>query len=196
MSDNVISMKSVGSILAGLGLILLVGQYSGIRPWSGGMPWPLFIIVPGAILLALASLDETFSRALTPVGMMVTLTGCVLAYQNWADHYQSWAYAWIIVGPFSLGSGVVVHGRRYGDSQLVRRGMQLAAFSTLFFLAAAAIFELVFNISGYGLSANLPWGVMTPIVLIAIGSALFLSKTHAVKSQCRTTQPITPKPHL
>jgi hypothetical protein len=100
-----------------LGLVLLLGQYSGIRPWSGGTPWPLFIILPGVILLALASLDETLSRALMPVGMMVTLTGCVLAYQNWA-------YAWIIVGPFSLGAGVVVHGRRYGDGQLVRKGMQ------------------------------------------------------------------------
>ena len=179
MSSKSNSMKPVGAGLVCLGLVLAAGQYFDFQLLSGRNSWPYFIIVPGALLLALAFLDETFSKALMPIGMVVTLTGCVLAYQNWANHFESWAYAWIIVGPFALGVGLAAHGRLYKDAHTMKRGMQMAAVNSLFFLCAAVIFELVFNISGYGLSFDLPWGILTPIALIAVGGALFLNNPKA-----------------
>ena len=108
---------------------------------------------------------------------MVTLTGCVLAYQAWANHFQSWAYAWIIVGPFALGTGLAWHGRMHGDEQALRDGRQMALFSILSFFGAAAVFELVFNISGFGLSVDLPSGFFLPVVLIAGGGVLLLRQS-------------------
>lgn len=171
------SVKPIGIVLIATGLILLLGQITGFDLLSGRSFWPQFIIVPGVILLAVASFDKTLSSALAPFGMMVTLTGYVLAYQAWANHFQSWAYAWIIVGPFALGAGLAWHGRMHADDDALRRGRRIAALSIPFFLGAAAIFELVFNISGYGLSVDLPWGILMSVVLIAVGGALFLGKS-------------------
>jgi hypothetical protein len=176
MPSKSTSIKPLGIALIAFGLILFLFQMTGFDLFSGRSFWPLFIIIPGAILLAVASFEETLSIALAPVGMMITLTGCVLAYQNWADHYQSWAYAWIITGPFALGAGLAWHGRMHGDEGTLRRGHRIAALSLPFFLGAAVIFELVFNISGYGLSVDLPWGILISVALIAIGGGLFLKQ--------------------
>jgi peptidoglycan/LPS O-acetylase OafA/YrhL len=180
MLNNSSSVKSIGIVLISAGFILLVVRGFGIDLMPGRSFWPTYIITPGALLLALASFDNATSKALAPVGMMITLTGCVLAYQNWADHYQSWAYAWIIVGPFALGSGLVLHGHMHADEQSLRDGTRTAALSFAAFAIAAAVFELVFNISGLGFSAGLPWGVLLSIVLIAVGGAILLRKSKQV----------------
>ena len=177
MSNNSILVKPIGIVLVASGLFLLLGQVTGLDLLSGRVVWPLFIIIPGAILLAFAGVEKGFSATLAPIGMIVTLTGCVLAYQNWADHYQSWAYAWIIAGPFAFGAGLALHGLVHDDDDALRNGRKTAALSAAFFLAAAAVFELVFNISGYGLNVDLPWGILLPVALIVVGGALFLRKS-------------------
>ena len=182
MSSNTKSFQPIGVVLVvlvvlvGLGAILLIGQLIGFDLMFADVSWPMYIIVPGIILLATAGFQESFSKALGPFGMIVTLTGCVLAYQNWADHFQSWAYAWIIVGPLALGAGLAFHGSMHGDDAAMRQGRRMAAISIPLFLGAAAIFELIFNISGYGLSFDLPWGILLPALLIILGGVLLLRK--------------------
>lgn len=171
------SVKPTGIVLITSGLVLLFGQSVGFDPLSGHSFWPLYVIIPGAILLALASFDKSFSTALAPIGMIVTLTGCVLAYQDWASHFQSWAYAWIIVGPFAFGAGLALHGRMHADDDALHDGRRMAALSIPFFVGAAAIFELVFNISGFGLSVDLPWGILLPSSLVALGGVVLLRQS-------------------
>lgn len=172
------TIKPIGALLVGAGALLLLAQTVGFNVFTGGIYWPLFILAPGLAVLALASLSKTLSRGLSPLGMAVTLTGSLLAYQAWADHFQSWAYGWILVGPFALGAGLAFHGFVHGDARALRNGRGVAGVSLVVFAGAAVMFELVFNISGYGASFDLPWGIVLPVALIAIGGAFLLRAPH------------------
>jgi hypothetical protein len=153
-------------------LFLLAARGLGFGVMFVNLTWPLYIIVPGVGLLAFAGTDRDISKGLAPIGMMVTLTGCLLAYQEWANHYQSWAYMWILVGPFALGAGWIAHGMMHDDNRTIADGRKLAAASIATLIVFAAVFELVFNISGYGLSVNLPSGMLLPLLFIAISGAV------------------------
>ena len=166
--------KLAGFALFTVGLLLLVSRGLGFDPMAGQSVWPLYIIVPGLGLLAYAGTGQNLSKGLAPFGMMVTLTGCLLAYQGWADHFQSWAYMWILVGPFALGAGWMLHGIMHDDNRTLADGRKLVAASLVTLAVFAAVFELVFNISGYGLSVDLPSGLMLPLVLIIVGGAILL----------------------
>lgn len=174
MSHNLKIARPAGIILILLGLVLLLSRSIGFDILVGRSFWPLYIIVPGLVLLASTSFDKALGKVLAPVGMVIATTGVLLAYQAWADHYQSWAYAWILTGPFSVGAGFIVHGIVHADHRSIVDGRKIATQSIAFFLAAAAIFELVFNISGYGLSFDLPWGIVLPIALILVGAVVVL----------------------
>lgn len=175
--------KPTGIILIGAGAILFLTQIAGFDILPTSIPWPFYIVAPGVLLLALSSYDKTIGEPLAPLGMIITVTGCLLAYQTWADHYQSWAYAWILTGPFSVGAGFVLHGVFHGDKHLIEVGRKLALLSAAFFLAAAVIFELVFNISGFGLSIDLSWGFLLPTMLVGVGVfVLFRQPNQAVSA--------------
>lgn len=174
--------KPIGIILISAGLFLLLSRFVGFDLLFGHISWPIYIIVPGVVILAIASFDKTVGKALAPLGMMITLTGCLLAYQSWADHYQSWAYAWILTGPFSVGAGLVVHGILHDDKSSIENGRKMAALSLAAFIVSAAVFELVFNISGLGLSVDLPWGILLPAALVAVGGLILLRQPNQVVS--------------
>lgn len=166
---------TIGVILIAAGVLVALGQVFDFS--VGQIAWPLYIIVPGAMLLFISFFDEAIGKVLAPIGMMITVTGCVLAYQSWTGHYQSWAYAWILTSPFAIGAGLAMHGIRYDDNYLLKVGRTIATVSIAFFLAAAAVFELVFNISGLGSSVDIPWGIMLPVVLIVAGAAALIHQS-------------------
>ena len=43
-------------------------------------------------------------------GSIVTTVGSVLLYQQTTGHWESWAYAWALVGPGAAGLGMLVYG--------------------------------------------------------------------------------------
>lgn len=174
MRFNFNSSKATGIALVVAGLALFAARSLGFGVTLMTLSWPLFIVLPGVGLLAFASIDRDVSKALAPIGMMVTLTGCLLAYQDWANHYQSWAYMWVLVGPFALGAGWIAHSLMHDDNRMMVDGRKLLFASIVILLVLAAVFELIFNISGYGLSVNLPSGMLLPVVLIVIGGAILV----------------------
>ena len=46
----------------------------------------------------------------------------ILLYQNTADHFESWAYAWALVFPASTGLGQMIYGSLKERKEMVMTG--------------------------------------------------------------------------
>jgi hypothetical protein len=87
----------LGVLLIVMGALFFVGQAVGFE--LGRFGWPFFVIIPGLALsgVGLAAGGSTGERV-TPLGAAVTMVGVILLYQNTVDHFESWAYAWALIG--------------------------------------------------------------------------------------------------
>lgn len=162
----------VGLVACGV-LLLLLTTLSG-DPFALSMHWSLFIMVPGALVMALGLMAGDGNRPLATLGTVTFVTGAVLGYQDWADHFQSWAYAWILTGPVAAGAAWWLFGIVQDDEKAISDGRPLVLFGLLTFLAAAGFFELVIGISGHCLLANLSWALIAGLALIVAGLAVIL----------------------
>lgn len=160
----------LGLLLILVGVVFLVGQFLDID--LGRLAWPLFIIVPGAaVYLASLAMPEEPGKGFSAVGSIVTMVGLILLYQNTFDHFESWAYAWALVAPTSLGLGWIGYGLIRGNRETLDEGLRVAGVGLVMFLVAATFFELVIGISGFRLAwADDLW----PILLIALGLILLV----------------------
>ena len=104
--DNISGSKfrslAMGAVLIIIGGLFLLGQLFRINIW--GFLWPFFIIIPGALMysLGLVKGGPSGEGAIIP-GSIITMVGVLLLYQNTFNHYESWAYAWALVAPTSIG---------------------------------------------------------------------------------------------
>ncbi len=153
----------VAILLIGLGILFLLEPVFNID--IGHYAWPLFIIVPGVVLLvtALGAGDQA-GEPLAIVGTVVTVAGLILLFQNTTDQWATWAYAWALIVPTSIGLGQILYGSIKGRSQLVANGVRIVKVGLAIFIAGAVFFELIIGISGFGLG-NWGW----PVLLIALG---------------------------
>ena len=85
---------------------------------------------------------------ITPLGEAVTMTGVILLRQNIAKRFESWAYAWALVFPTSIGLGQMIHGWLKGKEDMVMTGVRSALIGAVLFLVGAFFFELVIGIRG------------------------------------------------
>jgi hypothetical protein len=129
-----------------------------------GLLWPMFILVPGLIMLAVALTGgKGGAAAMSIPGMIVTGTGALMFVQNLTGYWESWAYAWTLYGAF-LGMGFMLMGQRLGDDSLHHIGHNFVNVSLMAFAGFAFFFEIIIGISGHG-----------PLnALILIGVGLFL----------------------
>jgi hypothetical protein len=147
-----------------------VGQAIGFD--LGRFGWPFFVIIPGLAVfgVGLAVGDPTGER-ITPLGAAVTMVGVILLYQNTAEHFESWAYAWALVFPTSIGLGQMAYGSLKGREEMVTTGRRLALLGSVLFLVGAFFFELVVGISGLGLGLDrFGW----PVLLVILGMLLLV----------------------
>mgnify|MGYP005838433255 CR=1 FL=1 len=158
----------VAVVLIGLGVLLLAGQLLHVR--GERFFWPFFIIAPGAALLiaGLGSKGKT-GEGLAITGCIVTAVGVILFYQNLTNHWQSWAYAWALVGPTAAGLGQLLYGALKGQPALTKSGWETTRVGLILFAAGFVFFELIIGISGFGLG-SIGW----PIALIAVGVILVI----------------------
>lgn len=160
----------LGVVLIVVGGLLLLGQLLGIR--LARYAWPFFVIVPGVVLFVIAlSAEAKAGEGLSIPGGIVTMVGLVLLYQNTFNHFESWAYAWALVGPTAVGLSQMIYGWSKGRDDLVAAGKRLAIIGIAIFLVAAVFFELVIGISGFGLG-RYGWAIL----LIGAG-VFFLLRT-------------------
>lgn len=153
----------LGGILIVLGLIFFAGQQLNID--IGEATWPFYVIAPGIALVALG-LTQRHGSGLTIFGSIVTMVGLVLLYQNATDHWESWAYAWALVGPGGSGLGMLLYGTRSGDRKMARDGFWTILVAIGIFAVGLVFFEGILGISGDRLP--LPRWVL-PVAVIVIG---------------------------
>jgi hypothetical protein len=154
---------AVGAILVIVGAILLGGQVLDIN--IGDLGWPLIIVAIGVALL-LIGLVVVNESGMVVGGTVVTTVGLVLLYQNQTGHWESWAYAWALVGPAASGLGLALWGIRSRDRHDVRNGTWGLLGGLAFFAVGFLFFEGIIGISGERLP--LPeWAL--PALVIGIG---------------------------
>jgi hypothetical protein len=159
---------AIGAILVVVGGILLAGQLLDIG--IDDLGWPLIIVAIGVALLLIGLLVANESGMVVG-GAVVTTVGLVLLYQNRTDHWESWAYAWALVGPAASGLGLALWGIRSGDARDVRNGTWGLLGGLAFFAVGFLFFEGIIGISGERLP--LPeWAL--PAVVIAIGVVILV----------------------
>lgn len=145
-----IGNMALGGALVVLGILFILGQLFNIH--VGRFVWPFYIIVPGVLLFVFAlTTGGSAGEGLAIFGSVVTMTGTLLLYQNTFDHFQSWAYAWALVAPTSIGLGQIIYGSIKDREQMVVNGRRLTAIGGVIFLVGAVFFELIIGISGFGL---------------------------------------------
>jgi hypothetical protein len=153
----------LGVALLLIGVLLFVGQLFDIGIDDVG--WPAIVIGIGVVILVLG-LFVNREQGMVIGGTVVTTVGLVLLYQNTTGRWESWAYAWALVGPAASGLGMVLWGIRTADPTEIRNGTWALLGGLGIFLVGFLFFEGVIGISGEPLP--LPeW--LLPAVVIAIG---------------------------
>jgi hypothetical protein len=138
---------ALGAMLIVIGVAFLVGQQLDVD-WER-VGWPVFVIVPGLVLFALAVAVGGRGGAgfAVPAGI-VTMTGLVLAVQNATDLWATWAYAWALVAPGGVGVGLVAYGIVTRQAEFVSGGAWALLVGVGLFLGFAFFFESIIHLSG------------------------------------------------
>lgn len=154
---------AVGLVLVLLGAALFAGQYFDVGFDDVG--WPFFVIAAGVAVLVIGLVIANESGMVIG-GTITTTVGLVLLYQNSTGRWESWAYAWALVGPAASGLGLAFWGIRSGRSSDVRNGTWGLLGGLALFVIGFLFFEGVIGIGGDRLA--LPeW--LLPVAVIAIG---------------------------
>ena len=104
-------------------------------------------------------------------GSVVLTVGTVLAWQRATGRWETWAYAWALVGPTASGVGSVVAGLRTGDRRMRDAGLWQVVIGMALFAGFYLFFEQVIGLSGE--PAPLPEWAM-PAFLVGIGALILL----------------------
>jgi hypothetical protein len=153
----------LGVALLLIGGLLFVGQLLDIGIDDIG--WPAIVIGIGVVILVLG-LFVNREQGMVIGGTVVTMVGFVLLYQNTTGRWETWAYAWALVGPAASGLGMVLWGIRSADPAEIRNGTWTLLGGLAIFVVGFLFFEGVIGISGEPL--GLPEWVL-PVAVIAIG---------------------------
>ncbi|MCV0402401.1 MAG: hypothetical protein K5924_01690 [Chloroflexi bacterium] len=162
------STMAIGLVLVLVGAALLAGQLLGLSIEDIG--WPFFVIAVGAVLL-LAGLIVMDEQGVVIAGTITTTVGLVLLFQDQTGRWESWAYAWALVGPTASGLGLALWGVRSGNMTDVRNGTWGMLGGLALFAVGFLFFEGVVGIGGERLA--LP-GWLLPAVIMAFGGVLLL----------------------
>ena len=158
----------VGAVLIVLGALFLAERAIGFD--LGRFGWPLFVIVPGVLLLG-ASLvvDDREGAGLAVAGAITTVVGLVLAFQNATGLWATWAYAWALVGPGATGLGLILYGVARRKPDLISNGTRSLGSGLALFAAFGLFFEGIIGLSG---DPFLIGSDVLPIALIGLGLGL------------------------
>jgi hypothetical protein len=156
----------IGVFLVLLGVFILAGEQLNLNFDRYG--WPMYVIVPGLLLLVvgLAVPHESGLGAAIPGGILTTV-GLVLALQNATDTYASWAYAWALVAPGSVGVTLALFGLLHRRWNLLNDGLRTAAVGLVLFVGFGLFFEFVLGVDD--LHPNTALRDALPVMAVGLG---------------------------
>lgn len=157
------STVAIGLVLVLVGTALFAGNLLDVGIDDIG--WPFFVIAAGVAVLVIG-LVVANEQGMVIGGTITTTVGLVLLYQNNTDRWESWAYAWALVGPAASGLGLALWGARNGSGADVRNGIWGILGGLALFVVGFLFFEGVIGIGGDRLA--LPDWVL-PAAVIGIG---------------------------
>ena len=165
------SVIFLGGGLLLLGLLLLVGRLLNIP--LGGSLWPFIFIVPGVLLfMSSLSSDSGSAEGLSIFGGILTSLGLLFLAQTITGLWATWAYAWALIAPTSIGLSQMIFGQHKGRDNIYQTGLRVAKVGLWILLAGFIFFELIIGVSGFGLSnMGLP---VIPMVLIFAGVLILI----------------------
>src|SRR5664279_5096132 len=150
-----------------------------------------WILVPGGLIMALGFRDTHRSNeGLVTFGSIVAVTGIILFVQNITAQWQSWAYAWALLFPGSIGLGQYLWGKRAGDETKVHMGEKNMEIAFVLFVAFGLFFEVILGIGGFHLGATS--SIVVPVLLIAGGAALYVMSMNSGRKQVSPPPPRPP----
>lgn len=157
----------LGIILIVVGVLFFVDRVTDFD--IGRFGWPLFVIVPG-ILLLVAGLATHGSEGsgLAVAGGITTVVGIILAVQNATGLWATWAYAWALVGPGGTGLGLVLFGLVRGRRDELSTGLRSIGVALALFAGFGLFFEGIIGLSGEPFLRD---SDLLPVALIAVGVA-------------------------
>lgn len=145
--------------LIGLGVL----AYMGI-----GLLWPLFLLVPGLLMLGAAwKGGPVWALMLSVPGSLVAGMGALLFVQNLTGLWATWAYAWTLFFSF-IGFGLTMMADAANEPDLRTVGRGMITGGLMAFAGFGVFFEIVLGISG-GLSSG------GALLLVAVGVYLLLN---------------------
>jgi len=161
----------MGAALLLLGVVLLIGELLHFS--FGSVMWTFIFIIPGAVLfLSALSSQDSHAEGLAILGSMMMALGGIFLVQILLNMWASWAYAWALLAPTSIGIAQVVFGKQHNREKLVQNGKRLVDVGLTMFFFLFVFFEILFNISGKNLvPAILP---AFPTALIVLGIFVIL----------------------
>jgi hypothetical protein len=161
-----------GLILIVLGAIFLASETFNLDLSRYG--WPMFVIVPGLVLLALGLvIPNEAGLGLAIPGSIVTATGLVLLFQDTTGAYASWAYAWALVAPGSVGVALFLYGLLHRKIDMIDAGLRTVGVGIGLFIGFGLFFENVINLDPSGDTAGLRNAF--PFLAVALGVVIVLS---------------------
>jgi hypothetical protein len=177
-----------GVILIGLGVLFLLQELLNVDVWH--YSWPFLLILPGLLCFAAMVLGGKNSGGLAIPGSILTMVGLLFLYQNTFDRFESWAYAWALIFPTSIGIGRYIEGWWSDRPELRANGIAMVRSGLVLFLILAAFFELVLNLGGFfrGDIARFAF----PALLILVGVLLLLSRIVNWSGAKAPIKPATP----
>ncbi|TMC13486.1 MAG: hypothetical protein E6J41_00235 [Chloroflexi bacterium] len=128
--------------------------------------WPVFVIVPGLVLIGVAGAVPEASGLCVPGGIVV-MAGLVLGIQNIFNLFATATYTWALVAPGGVGLGLWLQGLVNESPGLRITGAQTLGAGFIVFLFGALFFESITHVSG--VSFPLLVRLLLPLLFIVVG---------------------------
>jgi hypothetical protein len=136
--------------------------------------WPVFVIVPGLVLIGVAGATPDASGLCIPGGIVIT-AGLVLMFTNIFDLFATATYTWALVVPGGVGLGMWVQGLINDQPALKASGSRTMGTGFIIFLLAALFFESIVHVSG--ILFPLVVRLLLPVLVIVVGIVVMVRRT-------------------
>jgi hypothetical protein len=157
----------LGALLVVAGIVFLALRFAPVD--LAQYSWPAFVIGTGVAFLVTGLLARPAVGLVVP-GSIVTMVGLILAVQNAFGLWASWAYAWALVFPGSVGIGIAILGLARGDRAQASQGASMAFVGLSLFAIFALFFEGLLHVNGVELGVL--GSVGFPLLVIVLGLTL------------------------